>query len=232
MTREVKNYEERLQEILATARGLFFTKGYDATSVNDIISTIGIAKGTFYHYFDSKEDLMIALADQITDEAVNIISNITEDSSLSAGKKFQKVFSQTGNWKMDNREMMLELLQVMYDPKNTRLFKTLNTMTLEKATPYFTQIIKQGIDAGEWETRYPDEIARIIFQMGFGISEQFRTGLLKLLEVSADKKQEILADLRQKIEAYEYAISRLIGAEPGDLNLIDFDLIDAFFGDI
>jgi len=232
MTREVKNYEERLQEILATARGLFFTKGYDATSVNDIISAIGIAKGTFYHYFDSKEDLMIALADQITDEAVNIISNITEDSSLSAGKKFQKIFSQTGNWKMDNREMMLELLQVMYDPKNTRLFKTLNTMTLQKATPYFTQIIKQGIDAGEWETRYPDEIARIIFQMGFGISEQFRTGLLKLLEESADKKQEILADLRQKIEAYEYAISRLIGTEPGSLKLIDFGLIDAFFGDI
>jgi len=232
MTREVKNYEERLQEILATARGLFFTKGYDATSVNDIISAIGIAKGTFYHYFDSKEDLMIALADQITDEAVNIISNITEDSSLSAGKKFQKIFSQTGIWKMDNREMMLELLQVMYDPKNTRLFKTLNTMTLQKATPYFTQIIKQGIDAGEWETRYPDEIARIIFQMGFGISEQFRTGLLKLLEESADKKQEILADLRQKIEAYEYAISRLIGTEPGSLKLIDFGLIDAFFGDI
>jgi len=232
VAREVKEYDERLDEIIATARGLFFTKGYETTSVNEIIRAIGIAKGTFYHYFDSKEDLMVALADQITDEAVAIIRNITEDPSLSAKEKFQKAFSQTGSWKIENKEMMLELLQVMYDPKNTRLFKTLNTMTLEKATPHFAKIIKQGIAERAWETEYPDEMAHILFHMGFGISEQFRTGFLSLIQAPDEEKTEILEDLRRKIAAYEYAISRLVGAEPGSLNLINIDLVDAFFGDI
>lgn len=232
VAREVKEYDERLKEILTTARELFFTKGYDATSINDIISAIGIAKGTFYHYFDSKEDLIVALADQITDEAVAIIKSITDDPSLGAREKFQQVFAQTGSWKVDNKEMMLELLQVMYDPNNTRLFKTLNTLTLTKATPYFARIIKQGIAEDEWNTRYPDEMARILFHMGFGISEQFRTGFLNLMQAPEEDKQDILEDLRQKIEAYEYAISRLVGAETDSLDLINFDLVDAFFGDV
>ena len=53
--RIVKEHEERKNEILDTAEILFEEKGYDKCSVNDILNRIGIAKGTFYHYFKSKE---------------------------------------------------------------------------------------------------------------------------------------------------------------------------------
>ena len=56
--RIVKEYEERRNEILETAEKLFVTKGYTKTTVNDILKEIGIAKGTFYHYFKSKEEVM------------------------------------------------------------------------------------------------------------------------------------------------------------------------------
>lgn len=52
--RIIKEYEERRKEILETAERLFLTKGYTKTTVNDILKEIGIAKGTFYHYFKSK----------------------------------------------------------------------------------------------------------------------------------------------------------------------------------
>ena len=49
--RIVKEHDERKNEIIDTASCIFAQKGYDKTSVNDILNAIGIAKGTFYHYF-------------------------------------------------------------------------------------------------------------------------------------------------------------------------------------
>lgn len=68
--RIVKEYEERRKEILETAERLFLKKGYTKTTVNDILKEIGIAKGTFYHYFKSKEEVMDEIIMRIIKEDV------------------------------------------------------------------------------------------------------------------------------------------------------------------
>jgi len=68
--RIIKEYEERRKEILETAERLFLTKGYTKTTVNDILKEIGIAKGTFYHYFKSKEEVMDEIIMRIIKEDV------------------------------------------------------------------------------------------------------------------------------------------------------------------
>ena len=52
MARVSKEHEERKNEILDTARRLFYINSYNNTSVNAIIEAVGISKGTFYHYFN------------------------------------------------------------------------------------------------------------------------------------------------------------------------------------
>ena len=66
----VKDGKERRQELLETARRLFITKGYEKTSVNDILKEVGIAKGTFYYYFSSKEDMLEAMILEVVMEGV------------------------------------------------------------------------------------------------------------------------------------------------------------------
>ena len=61
----IKDGEERKKEILMIARKLFVEKGYDQTSINDILKIIEIAKGTFYYYFTSKEELLEEIIMQI-----------------------------------------------------------------------------------------------------------------------------------------------------------------------
>ncbi|OYT42848.1 hypothetical protein B6U90_07700 [Thermoplasmatales archaeon ex4484_6] len=64
----IKKHEERRTEIIETAVELFAQHGYDETSVNMIIDRIGIAKGTFYHYFSSKDELLEEIVDLMVEK--------------------------------------------------------------------------------------------------------------------------------------------------------------------
>ena len=66
----MKEAEERKKEILDIAEQLFIEKGFDNTSTNDILREIGIARGTLYYYFKSKEEILDAVIDRITNQLV------------------------------------------------------------------------------------------------------------------------------------------------------------------
>ncbi|HBT17621.1 MAG TPA: TetR/AcrR family transcriptional regulator, partial [Firmicutes bacterium] len=69
--RITKEYDERRNEILDTAEELFNMKGYDKCTVNDILKAVGIARGTFYYYFKSKEEVLDAIVSRYTDFVVS-----------------------------------------------------------------------------------------------------------------------------------------------------------------
>ena len=92
--RIVKKHNERKQEIIDTALKIFIHKGYEKTSVNDILNEIGIAKGTFYHYFKAKEEVLDAVIADTTETIVNKIEKIIDDNSLNAEDKLLKAFSE------------------------------------------------------------------------------------------------------------------------------------------
>ena len=92
--RIVKKHNERKQEIINTALKIFIHKGYEKTSVNDILNEIGIAKGTFYHYFKAKEEVLDAVIADTTGTIVNKIEKIIADYSLNPEDKLLKAFQR------------------------------------------------------------------------------------------------------------------------------------------
>ena len=121
MARVVKDAEERRAEILDAAQGFFYTKGYDETSIQDIIDAVQIAKGTFYHYFDSKTDLLNALIDRISRRNLEYLLPIVEDQQLGALDKLNQYFSRSQALKTTNREILKVWLRVMYKDENVLL---------------------------------------------------------------------------------------------------------------
>ena len=89
--RTVKTAEERKNEILDVAEELFAEKGYDNASTNDIIARIGIARGTLYHHFGSKEEILDAIVDRMTREGISQARNIVNDKSLTILKRLTGV---------------------------------------------------------------------------------------------------------------------------------------------
>ena len=61
-----KPAEVRLDELMAAAERLFLAQGVEATTINEIVEAAQVAKGTFYHYFTSKNDMLDALGKRYT----------------------------------------------------------------------------------------------------------------------------------------------------------------------
>ena len=61
---DLKKGDARRGELLAAAEKLFYTKGYENTSVQDILDAVGFSKGGFYHHFDSKLAVLEAICQQ------------------------------------------------------------------------------------------------------------------------------------------------------------------------
>src|SRR4026209_3026106 len=93
MTRVVKEYAVRRDEILDAAQRIIYTKGYEQLTIQDILDSLQIAKGTFYHYFDSKRALLEALIERMMDQLVQLVTPIVDDLNLSALDKFQRFFA-------------------------------------------------------------------------------------------------------------------------------------------
>ncbi len=60
-------YDTRQSELVTAAAGVFAARGYDQTSIHELAAQIGLAAGGIYHYFGGKEQLLIAICDQLMD---------------------------------------------------------------------------------------------------------------------------------------------------------------------
>ncbi|HKJ69695.1 MAG TPA: TetR/AcrR family transcriptional regulator [bacterium] len=221
MSRVVKEYDTRRKEILDAARTLFFSKGYETTAISDIIQSIGIAKGTFYHYFDSKQDLMAALVEEITDEGVSVMEQTLSDPALDALEQFQLVFIRAGNWKVERKEILLEIIRVMQKPENTVLQDRLVKMSINKTAPILAEVIEQGIREELFETRSSEELSRIILQMGSGMSWDLGQTILELHDRMETPDEQVLSQMEDRLRVYEFAIARLLGCGEDSITLFE-----------
>lgn len=84
--------EETMKLILDVSAGLFSEKGYDNTSLQDIINETKLSKGAIYHHFDSKEDILKAIFHRLGNENAEIFAEIRDDHNLNAIEKLRKIF--------------------------------------------------------------------------------------------------------------------------------------------
>ncbi|MFQ5593423.1 MAG: TetR/AcrR family transcriptional regulator [Anaerolineae bacterium] len=220
----VKQHDERRTEILDTARALFYRKGYDHTSIQDIIDTVGIAKGTFYHYFGSKVDLLDDLIKRMLQEAIQLIEPIVADGELNALEKFNCCFSEALAWKMENKAFLLGILSAFYSDENALFRQKLKEATVEGIAPLLTRIIRQGIAEGIFHADYPDEVVEIVLVVGQWLSDT--VGQMVLL---ANEQSDPLPLIERWVAVVHQATERMLGAPPGSLQMIDLDMLREWF---
>lgn len=215
MTREVKKPETRKQEILDAAQSFFFQKGYENTTIQDIIDKLGIAKGTFYHYFESKAHMLDALTDRTTDEMAAQFRAIAE-SEQSAIEKLNSVFRTGSAFKMANIEVFLVMLKVLYRDENiimrTRMFRRI----AQRIGPLFAQIIRQGIKEGLFNTPDPDEIGDMLIKMAQSLNER----ICELILDSTKTPEQLCTIIERKTRLFETVMERILGAPEESIEML------------
>lgn len=158
MARTVKTAEERKNEIIKTSEKLFNEKGFNNTSVESIIKEIGVAKGTFYYYFKSKEEVLKAIVDLQLDQIAGMAEQVACDKSMDAMAKMELLLSG-GQMGDEKTEKMTEHLHL---PGNRELHEEINIQTVLKLSPVFAEIIRQGNEEKVFHAERPLETIRFL----------------------------------------------------------------------
>lgn len=157
MVRIVKKSKERISEIVLAACHLFQAKGYDKVSMQDVMDTVGIAKGTIYHYFKSKEELFEAVVEHIVNTNIEHMRFIMQGATGNALDNI-KMLIVAGNISTDNTM----ILEALHKHKNDTMHARLLAAMVTKQAIVYAQVIHQGCQEGTFQTNHPREVAEFI----------------------------------------------------------------------
>jgi AcrR family transcriptional regulator len=181
--RIVKQYDERKNEILDIAERLFHTKGYKKCTVNDILNAVSIAKGTFYYYFKSKEEVMDAIVLRYTDIVISRVEEILLKDDIEPEEKLMRIFLAM----KINDQLDSDILDEMHNPENALLHqKTLNQVVTALA-PMLAKIIEEGIEKKVWNCRYPLQYMQIFLAASLTLTDE------GIFELDIDSQKKVMA---------------------------------------
>lgn len=157
MARTVKKPEERRREIVSMSRNLFLKQGYESTTMQDVMTKLGIAKGTAYHYFKSKENLLEAVVEDMVGEYMAVVEKALQECQGNALDKLRVLFS-AGRTTPGEKET----LDHLHEPGNMGMHVRLLAFTLTRLAPLYAGVISQGCQEGLFRTEHPLETAEIL----------------------------------------------------------------------
>ena len=221
--RIVKSPSLRRDEILDVARGLFARQGYDDTSVSQIIAELGLSKGAFYHHFQSKEDLVEALACRYARQTAALADEIINDPTLDAFSRLIGFMGTMRRQKVSSGAELRTTFEPMFRPENLQLFERTHRAVDEVVRPILTRIIAEGVAEQTFETADPESAAEIILPL-LASNRQLMTALY----MTRDRLtfERLSRQLLDKLTYLGTVIDRILGLPEGSIELADRDVLD------
>ena len=197
--RIVKTADERKEEILDVAEQLFAEKGFDNASTNDIIKKIGIARGTLYHHFSSKEEILDAIVDRMISRSIAGARAIIKDKDIPLLDRLSGAFLTLNI----NTEAGVEVLAQIHKPQNALLHQKTQARLLGEVVPLIAELIEEGNKSKMFHAKYPLEAAEMIIVYS-------NTAFDEQAELPHEQMQE-------KITAFIYHTEKILGAKEKSL---------------
>ena len=199
--RIVKEAEVRNEEILDAAETLFAAKGFDNTSTGDILDAVGIARGTLYYHFRSKEDILDGVIQRMTDKLIGVAAGIVRQKELPVLERLTKaIMSLNVETKLGH-----EIMEQVHRPQNALMHQKMQATLLAGILPVLTELIEEGIRQGIFHTRYPESVVEMtILYANTAFDELNAAGLNP-------------AQRERKIAGFIYNLERLMGMAEGSL---------------
>lgn len=194
--------KNKKEQILDISFSLFLEKGYDNTSISDILSKLDIARGTLYYHFESKEAIMDAIIERSAKKIVEEAQSIVLKKELPVYEKIFALFSSTSMKRLSGGNLMIDY---MNQPQNALFHEKSNISFIQKITPILGDIIKEGVEEGIFHNAFPYESAELILVMIIGF-------------IDVHYENMDTNDLERRTESLLYNIERMLGAKEGSFD--------------
>ena len=191
----MKKGEKRKLELLQIAYKMFLTRGYENTSVDEIIETAGIAKGTFYYYFQSKEQLLEEVIGMMIEEEAQAANEVLK-TDLPIPMKITAVIL---SFRPAREEAPIE--EALYEPDNLLMHSKIKQKLYETVNPILCEIVEEGISLGIFNCNNIPERVRMMLIISSAIFDEGQF---------SERDIEVFIDLTEK----------LLGAKPGTMGFI------------
>jgi AcrR family transcriptional regulator len=208
--------------LVASARALFLERGYENTSVDDVVDRAGLSKGAFYHHFRSKDELLLGLANQLVEESVALVQDLLADPALDPVGRLNAVLARLRNLNLeagwpDSPTALLRLQR-----ENGLLYERITEASFSRIGPLIAGVISAGANEGAFDVVDADLTAELILRLDFA-----RTALADraiALARSGDVAGGVgVLDVRLRGE--ERLLERLLGLVPGSIALPDAEAL-------
>lgn len=153
--RVTKNPVERKQELVLAAFQLFSEQGYSQTSVSDIVRKTGVAQGTFYYYFPSKDDILIAVVHHVIADFEKRLAEVVNHPSLTLTEKLEQLICLLP----EMLQQRGDLIAFIHKDANAMLHHQLQGTAAHVLRRYLLILIEEGVAAGIFTLDYPEEAA-------------------------------------------------------------------------
>ena len=204
----MKKGDARRGELLAASEKLFYTKGYENTSVQDILDAVGFSKGGFYHHFDSKLAVLEAICQQRAEELCQSATTAADQPNLTASEKLNILLASSTLWQSDNPGFVMLLIQAAYCESGALMREKMKACQLSG--------MKEGVRSGEFFISDIETAAELVLRLYMQFADE-----IAFLLTGDDSEQQLCEKAIIKTRAYRTAIERMLLAPYGSITLIE-----------
>lgn len=209
--RIVKEYDERKNEVLDAAERLFHSKGYEKCTVNDILKEVNIAKGTFYYYFKSKEEVLDAVVLRYTDIVIIRVNEILAKNDMSPEEKLMRAFMAM----QINEKASEDMLDELHKSENALLHQKTLSQVVTAMVPALVKIIEEGNEKKIWKCKYPLQYMQIFLAASLTLTDE---GIFELDDDSKENMMPALISILEKmIDVPENSFMQLFAQKLGGM---------------
>lgn len=131
---------DKQQQVLSAALSLFVEHGFHGTPTAKIAQVAGVANGTLFHYYKTKDELVVGLYNVIKDEMAGAVKSIVHESDFVT-PKFYNTYVHTLSWALSNRQKFYYVQQF----ENSPHIKKIASETIQQHAQVHTQLLAEGV---------------------------------------------------------------------------------------